>query len=373
MNIKQWNNLSNDDKFKIFQDYLHDKLSLTQDNLMGWLQWISVMMTEKTRKNLDIIQNKLRQLRDERYIHQLNELENLLQNLATLLDKKQPNPQQKEFQCEQDPTTPTYRCPRYSVRYYHKNCRCIIKVRTKYHGTIFCNTSFSRLKEWSTMIFDKFMSFYVSNMYYVLKLKLSIFPRDIQFPPLDNLDDWELVCEDDDHQLLSHPLLPHPRDFLTHKKSEGERFVDKAKFEYYMDTSLDTCRVVLTHSPSTIPKLLPATRNDEEVAVSKKETDSIQQSLYHENTKQHKSGNKKPKKLLSRILKETRKKKKTKHIRPPSRPDAYEHKFDINSKVNVYNAYYYDDLDYYYDDWEPICHDYDYFDDYDFNIGYDNY
>ena len=195
---------------------------------------------------------------------------------------------------------------------------------------------FSCLKQWSTMIFDKFMSSFVSNMYYVLKLKLSLFPHNVQFPPLNNLDDWEVVCEDDDHQLLSHPLLSHPRDFLTHKKCEGNRFVEKARFEYYMEGSFETCNVVLTDSPSPIPKLLPSTHDEEEVILTKKK-ETIQQSLYHENTTHHKSGKQKNKKLLSRILKETRKKKKTKKLHPPSRPEPYEHEFDPD--YDEYNYY----------------------------------
>lgn len=342
MDLTQWNNLSNDNKFKTFQDYIHDKLSYIQV-LADWLHWIAVMMAEKIRsETLVVIHRKLQTLTDERYIHQLCELQNVLQNLESLLEKKQPDPFKKNFQCRKHDNM--RRC------YHFKN-------NIVYKCTTFCPVAFSRVQEWSTIILDKFLSSYVSNMYYVLKLKLSIFPHNIQLPPFSNVDDWEVVCEDDDHQLLSHPLLPHPRDFLTHKKCEGNRFVDKAKFEYYMEGSLRDYNVVLTHSPSPIPKLSAAIHRDEKVILTDKKDTTLHQSLYHENTNRHRSGKNKPKKLLSRILKETRKKKKTRKLHPPRRPEASEHEFD---------PYYGDFIGQH-----PYDSDHDH--DYEYYYGYDHY
>lgn len=360
MDLTHWKNLHNENKFKTFQDYVNDKLSCTQD-FIDWLNWIAVMMAEKIRsKSLIVIRYKLQTLTDERYLHQLRELENLLQKLERLLDKKQPNPLKKNFPCSRI-TFSSYKLHSTSTdkqRCYH------FTNNTVYKGTTFCFFAFSNIEEWSTMLLDKFMSYYVSNMYYVLKLKLSIFPHNIQFPPFSNLEDWEVVCEDDDHQLLSHPLLPHPRDFLTHKKCEGNLFVDKAKFEYYMEGSLHTYNVVLTNSPSPIPKLSPTIHGDEKVILTDKKETTLHQSLYHENTNRHRSGKNKPKKLLSRILKETRKKKKTRRLHPPSRPEASEHEFDPYYGDFI-GEHPYDsdsDSDYGYDD-----------DDYGYGYIYDDY
>lgn len=362
MDLTTWNNLHDEDKFKTFQDYLHDKLSHTPD-LADWLNWVALMMAEKIRNEaLVVIKQKLPRLMDERYIHQLTELDNILQKLVSLLDKKQPDRSQKELKCQK---LSSYKL-RKKLPYYHSD-RCYhFMNNVVYKGTTFCHLAFSNMEEWSAMILDKFMSFYVSNMYYVLKLKLSIFPQDIQMPPFSNVDDWEVVCEDEDYQLLSHPLLPHPRDFLTYKKCEGNRYADKAKFEYYMEGSFDTCSVVLTNSPSIIPKLLTTSYKDEEVILTKQK-DTIPQYLYHENTKGHKKGSKKPKKRLSRILKETRKKKKTRTFRPPSKPDAYEDENEVDldyDDVYKYDDYYDDDDDDdYYDDYYDY---YNYYDDCDY-------
>lgn len=350
MDLTQWNNLPNEYMFKTFQDYIHDKLKHSQD-LVDWLNWIAVMMAEKIRnETLVVIHRKLQTLKDERYIHQLHELENLLQNLVVLLHKKQPDPLKKNFQCHKY----------YNMRHQSYTNRCYHMNNIVYKDTTFCPVALSNLKEWSMIIFDKFMSSYVSNMYYVLKLKLSIFPHNIQFPPFSNLDDWEVVCEDDDHQLLSHPLLPHPHDFLTHKKCEGKRFVDKAKFEYYMEGSLSTYNVVLTNSPSPIPKLSPAIHRDEKVILTDKKDTTLHQSLYHENTNRHRSGKNKPNKRLSRILKETRKKKKTRKLHPPHRPEESEHEFDPYYGDFIGEHPYDSDYDHDYD------YDYDYYDDYDY-------
>lgn len=74
-------------------------------------------------------------------------------------------------------------------------------------------------------------------------------------PPLDDPDSWEVVCTDQDHVLLSHPLLHHPNDFLTYRPPHGSTYADKARFAYEFPDTLSRYNVVLTPKPSLIPKL----------------------------------------------------------------------------------------------------------------------
>lgn len=185
--------------------------------------------------------------------------------------------------------------------------------------------------------------------------------EDVSFPSLSNPDHWEIICgEEKDIQILAHPLLSHPADFLIHKKREGSRYVDKAKFEYYMEDSLPKYNVVLTKTPSPIPKLVKPVHKDDVVTLTKKkENNNHLNRLYHESIKTRRNGKQKRNKPLSRILKETRKRKKTLSRLLP-RPDVYQHDFDIDDETPFFyddyfsedddNMSWYDTCDYYYYD-----------------------
>lgn len=161
-------------------------------------------------------------------------------------------------------------------------------------------------------IFSKFFSSWVLNMYYVwIYCKttgfLNKFLNNNVFICLGDIAQWEIICSDEDVELLAHPSLPHPFDFLTRKKIVGDRYADKARFEYCFQWNWQKYNVVLSKTPSVIPKL--------KMPVCVKETshsvlDHKKQCLFQESTRTHKMGVKKKQKTVSHILKETRKKNK---------------------------------------------------------------
>lgn len=75
-------------------------------------------------------------------------------------------------------------------------------------------------------------------------------------PPIDDPNSWEVVCADQDHVLLSHPLLHHPNDFLIYQPTHGARYADKARFAYQFPNTLSRYSVLLTKKPSHLPKLI---------------------------------------------------------------------------------------------------------------------
>jgi hypothetical protein len=124
-------------------------------------------------------------------------------------------------------------------------------------------------------------------------------------------------------EMLSHPLLPHPADFLVkdkhmeEQKKKSRSYLDKAKFVYQYPGSLEKYIVVFTKTSSVIPKLTsPSFYQEEGSVVCNKEEDGDakqQQPMFSESTNyRHDTKQRKRTKRFSKVLKETRKQKKTK-------------------------------------------------------------
>lgn len=207
------------------------------------------------------------------------------------------------------------------------------------------------------------MTPWVENMYYMRKLigMARIWVGDdllLQLPPIPPLQDiksWEIVAEDDDLQILCHPCLPHPRDFLLYDKTytpatDNNLYVEKARFQYKFQGTVETFNVVLTRSASIIPKLVrPMYLPAEKRRSKQSSTSPAICSSYQESWRQGRTAPRKwtKNKGLSKIMKETRKKKKMtarSKFSDSTRYDQFAPQNDDDDDEDNYWGYYdYDD------------------------------
>jgi hypothetical protein len=221
-----------------------------------------------------------------------------------------------------------------------------------------------------------FLEEWLAEFYYVWKLKrqgrihFSVF-LDIHPMPLDDIRLWEVVCEDDDTQILYHPLLPHPHDFIEKRLVvEGSNlYVDKARFEYQIPGSLSRYPVVLSKKRSILPRMTPSPLYQEEQVVCQWKQPTLQ-VYYTESSTAHKKGNRHKKRRLSKILKEGRKKNKTQWTRCRYAKNPLRQIFAIEQGEEYYGGVY---DEYFYQSSDNYSVDYDHYDDYDEYESYYNY
>jgi hypothetical protein len=189
-----------------------------------------------------------------------------------------------------------------------------------------CANAKDALMEDVSEVMENFLAQWLSEYYYVWKLNQQgriHFPVPVQTHTmsLSDIHLWEVVCGDEEKQILSHPLLPHPLDFLEkHNRDKSSTlYVDKARFEYQIRNTLVQYPVVfLSHKTSIIPRLSPhrpSSQEEQAVCSTKQPTPQV---FYRETTTGHKKNerHRHNKRRLSKILKETRKKNKTRLYRP---------------------------------------------------------
>lgn len=234
--------------------------------------------------------------------------------------------------------------------YFHYPCRkndpfhrCHYYPPRHVYQTTTCSSILKDLENTVVLILSFLCENIASPFYYVRRLYQQ--GRFHQFPlflnmdvmkPLSDIQSWEVICEDENTQYLSHPCLSHPLDFLVKKKyledNQTSSYLQKARFEYQVQSYHDKYVVVLDKSPSKIPKLQHTLYQEEKVLIQH-ESSSFTTSLYQESIRHSFCHNKK-KRPLSRILKETRKKNKTFHRRItfkeiiPSIDDVVDVEFD---------------------------------------------
>lgn len=166
----------------------------------------------------------------------------------------------------------------------------------------------------------EFFGCMIRDLYYVRKLRcqrrlsvpLCIEVFEFGNDPLGNLASWEVVCADDEKELLSHPLLPHPSDFLVRDlcMKKGKTYADKARFEYSFTSGLDGYKVVFPmDKPCVIPRLLPV--RDVEHVVPAPSLHMPEEAFVKESCSKCACKKTKRKKKPSLITKESRKKIKT--------------------------------------------------------------
>jgi hypothetical protein len=190
---------------------------------------------------------------------------------------------------------------------------------SKIGGVMMCENAKHALSEDVMEVMNAFMMEWLYGYYYVWKMtrqRRVLLPMagDTRPMPLHDIRLWEVVCEDDHKQILCHPLLPHPSDFLEKRVVDktSTLYVDKARFEYQIPGSLSRFPVVLLPGEcSILPRMAPAPLYQEETVHCgwKKPTPQI---FYSETSTSHKNRSQpRKKRRLSKILKESRKKNKT--------------------------------------------------------------
>lgn len=289
---------------------MYEKLSI---NMRVFFHHLACYMERLCQECLDAVQQRIGRTMDPRYIHQLSQLENYIQD-------------------------------------HQRGCQEIVSLREGFKERKRSPYWHMITKTESRMFFSAFFSSWVSDLYYAWKSckknnRLASFVNGHVSFSFDDIQQWEVICADEEEEILAHPLLSHPDDFLRRNKTVmGDRYADKARFEYYFQgKSLQDYNVVLTETPSVIPKLIAQSHQEDRVVLGCQGGAQVQ-DLFRESTSGHRMGNKKRRKALSRILKETRKKKKaSKRIeKNRDQPDI-----DNDDEYDDYLFYWYD---YYYDD-----------------------
>lgn len=325
MDTEQWTNMPDHDKLFTWEKFACGQLTPINDIILKFY-WVSRMMRDFLPPYLQRVKNRLLHTNDDRVYHQLILMEQYLQEHKDLCDRVVREHEttmigqlEKEYDDHSLHFVLLFQCGR---KWMHdRNWKCLDRcrhIRILLHGTPWtvhlCIRTYLDIQKLSRNMFSAFLERSVSQLYYVWKIRL--FTVSIPFPPsLDDLSTWDVICEDDEVQVLSHPLLPHPADFLHKKKkgTDGERYADKAQFGCYIPGTLTVHNVVFSKKPSIIPQLKRPTYH-EETAVCQSTTPI--QSPYtntQSSTTSHKGGKKKRRKTLSRVRKETLKKRKPRH------------------------------------------------------------
>lgn len=273
------------DKLCAWENFARGRLTLYLRDIIPTFYWVSRKALDFFPPYFQRVRRMILQANDDRVRHQLFQMEQYLQNFKDLCDRV---------------------VREHETTMFDKPCRCS-------SNSYQCREWRFELQRLSRNLFRSFMRRSVSQLYYVWKLRLFSVHLPPP-PPLDDLSIWEIICEDEEVQVLSHPLLPHPTDFLHKRKKElgGGRYVDKAQFGCYIPGTLAVHNVVFTKKPSAFPRLSsPLYRED---FVCRSNTPTPPPPFHAQSsTNSHKGGKKKRRKALSRVWKETHKKRKPVH------------------------------------------------------------
>lgn len=301
------------DRSVLWRNYLFKNLSVSCD-LEYWFYWMAYFMDHSLVATITALE-KVR-TNDVRYLDQTRQMtlyvKDVLRKCRCVMLRSCIGTSAANFPCQ----------------LYRDRFRCGRLWRhmtTNVGGISMCANAKNVLIEDVSEVMKNFLAQWLSEYYYVWKLNQQ---GRIHFPvlvqthtmSLSDIHLWEVVCGDEEKQILSHPLLPHPLDFLEkHNRDKSSTlYLDKALFEYQIPGSLVQYPVVLSpHKPSIIPLMSPVRLSSQEEKVECVSTIPIPQILYRETTTGHKNHKKHNKKRrLSKILKETRKKNKTRRHRP---------------------------------------------------------
>jgi hypothetical protein len=311
LTIKEWHQSKH--KFDTWKEFMKGTL-MAPFMVEYWFYWVAYFMEQKL---VDVVKSLEKvQTVDDRYLDQVQEMMRYIQNIMykcryVLVRNTQHLFSQDIFPCPCQLYQDRFRC-------FHVNMQAF-KI-----GTMsICTNAKNVLMQDADELIRGFLEQGLSDCYYVWKLYMNNrihFPvwvdnLNIQHLPLHVISLWEVVCEEQDIQILCHPLLPHPRDFLEKRLviKDSNLYVDKAQFEYEIPGTLSYYPVVLSSKPSIIPKITSKTIYKEErvECLWKQPTHQV---YYQETSTAHKTGYKHKKRRLSTILKEGRKKNKTQYI-----------------------------------------------------------
>lgn len=347
--MKEWHKNNQKFKFGVWKDYIFKDTQATW-HMEFWFSWMAYFMEVELKELIEALHKTQTKTQDQRYLDQLLQMtgwvQETLNKCRRTIGKNAYAIHNHEFPCScfQD---------RFSC-YSHKRPKVLIK-NTK---TYMCHRAKDALMQDVYDVLHGFLVSWLSDSYYVWKLyqekrinfPVYIFDMDVKFLHFDDIGSWEPVCGDEEKEILSHPSLPHPSDFLEKRKIIGSSYADKARFEYQMPGSLDKNIVVFTKKKSIIPKIKSLIHHEDQVSIVK--TPSQQSQMYFQGTtSQHKNGTPKKKRKMSEIMKESRKKNKKRHR---SSDNDFHQSFTIEQgeeyDVNVEDVDDYSCCSYYYFD-----------------------
>lgn len=350
MDVKEWT--KSNQKFSLFKDYLFNGGNVSW-NMEFWFYWVAYFMESKFSAIVEQLDNV--KTADVRYLDQIQQMKQYVQEVLkkcrSILIK------QKFFSSFYEYHDSFYKFP---CKCYHDRFVCYVRhyKSEKIYNCRMCPRAKDAIMEDVYEIIRGFLVLWLSDFYYVWKLykskriKFGVYVSDdnVKLMPIDNIKLWEVVCEDDEKQILCHPLLPHPLDFLEKREIIGSLYADKARFEYQIPGLLSKYPVILSSkNQSDIPKLAFNVHQEEKAIVEWKQPQS--QVLYQETTiRNHNCKKPSRKRRLSKILKEGRKKKKTRWLLHRQRKNQLRQFFRVDDGDDYYGVY--DDYEYYFTNYD---------------------
>lgn len=295
------------DKFQVWKQYVSGQFTVLNDMKL-WFGMMAISLEPSLQKI-----GKLKEpTHDVRYLDQFYQMKQSVQDLQ---QRCQHLIQECHFCMESCAYQHHYHCYTgyWDDGYLFITCTVLIRQHAK-----------SALIMDVQEVIQGYLVEWISSSYYLWKLcqqnRLSfaewVNTDEIPILSLNEMASWEVICEDEEKEILCHPCLSHPMDFLERQPIlNSHRYVDKARFEYQIPHTLLVYSVVFTKRCSTIPILTKPPKQDHVVCVKTKP--SLPQVHYQETTTRHKHHHKPShkKRKLSKILKEQRKKQKTSYRR----------------------------------------------------------
>lgn len=257
-------------------------------------------------KQIDIVQDHVKKriffTKDDRCLHQLYILNEYLQDLrddCRLIDDRL-----QELMPFVDP------CVKHKNTSPHTRS-CVMKKISK--NVSMCRYFIFKYRNESQNLFHEFLRLWFQDLYHVYRMYVcGTLLNGFYFCYHDidiGIDQWQVVCENDDIKILAHPSLSHPDDFLTYRKNiSGNRYADKAQLSYFFANTIHKQAIVFSKTRRVIPLVSSRSSVPNEIII--RNPKKTQQSYLYSGSTTIRKSLKKKKKLLSRILKETRKKKK---------------------------------------------------------------
>ena len=379
----------------LWKDYLFKDIPVSWE-MEVWFYWMAFLMEEK----LTTVVNHLDGVKtlDDRYIDQLQQMKVYVQDTLSqcrrvLIAERSRCYGNADFPCQtykdrfrchchrvhaashlmcalrrQDSEFPC-QCheDRFQCFWFKSYCSRWNKVRIG--SILICTAAKNALTEDVSEMIQGFLSQWLYESYYVWKLYRQgriVFPVPVNIYPmsLSDIRLWEVVCEDEEKQILCHPLLPHPRDFIERRIVKSPLYVDKARFQYQIPSTLPFYPVVLSKERSIIPRIMASCPYQEETVVCGMKQPIPQVTYQESSTSHHKTSKRRKKRKLSKILKEGRKKNKTQWIRHRRLQNPFRHSFPVDAGEDYDGVY--DDSFYYIFDTDSDF-SYDRYDEYDYD------
>lgn len=358
---------TNTDRAALWKNFVFQNMSISWE-LEYWFYWMAYFTEPQLRDTITALEKA--PTKDVRYRDQIQQMATYVKDVL--------------FRCRGVLIAQRSRCfctgAKFPCQYYRNRfkCDCFSWHMTQVGCLRMCDNAKHALKEDVAEVMNAFMDEWLHEYYYVWKMSSQgriHFPVVVNIHPmsLSDIRFWEVVCEDDDKQILSHPLLSHPSDFLEKRVVDmtSTLYVDKARFEYQIPGSLSKYPVVLSKQPSIIPRMAsaPFSQKPEKYLIQCQES---RQVLYTESTTTHKNAKQPHKKRrLSKILKEGRKKNKTLWTRHRRSKNPFRQFLAVDDGEDYYGVY--DDYEYYFQNWKQYSCGRSSYDDYDRYDDYDDY